>query len=48
MSNVRGTRPGFVVIREWPNCNAKSWPNLVAPILGIESPQVAITREAHV
>src|ERR1700677_2162470 len=42
--NSNGTSPGFVLQIFKPNCRARSYPNELAPIFGIESPPVAITN----
>ena len=42
--NVKGTKAGKVGITFKLNCLATSYPNLLAPILGIERPPVAITK----
>ena len=43
--NVKGTKAGEVGITFKSNCLATSYPNLLAPILGIERPPVAITND---
>ena len=43
--NVKGTKAGKVEITFKLNCLATSYPNLLAPILGIDNPPVAITND---
>ena len=42
---LRGTKAGKVGIIFKLNCLATSYPNLLAPILGIDKPPVAITND---
>ena len=43
--NVKGTKAGKVGITFKLNCLAISYPNLLAPILGMDKPPVAITKD---